>query len=168
MYYLIFVSLPTQTYGTILNFLYKWLYHYWSPESKFCAFSSASCSPQDKHALLDVTPKAVDTLNYTQWYPIVIYFNPDSKNGVKTIRQRIMPNSNRSARKLYDQAVKLRKSCPHLFTGETEGYVCVCINSIYMYVYTACLCVWLSKLLLNLNYSTHSNQSEVKMNSSAV
>ncbi|XP_060788314.1 tight junction protein ZO-2 isoform X2 [Neoarius graeffei] len=71
---------------------------------------------QDKHALLDVTPKAVDTLNYTQWYPIVIFFNPDSKHGVKTIRQRIIPNSNRSARKLYDQAIKLRKSCSHLFT----------------------------------------------------
>lgn len=71
---------------------------------------------QDKHALLDVTPKAVDTLNYTQWYPIVIFFNPDSKPGVKTIRQRIIPNSSRSARKLYDQAIKLRKSCSHLFT----------------------------------------------------
>uniref|UniRef100_A0A8B9RDG3 Tight junction protein 2b (zona occludens 2) n=1 Tax=Astyanax mexicanus TaxID=7994 RepID=A0A8B9RDG3_ASTMX len=73
---------------------------------------------QDKHALLDVTPKAVDTLNYTQWYPIVIFFNPDSKHGVKAMRQRIMPNSNRSARKLFDQALKLRKSCSHLFTGQ--------------------------------------------------
>ncbi|KAG9269993.1 tight junction protein ZO-2-like [Astyanax mexicanus] len=72
---------------------------------------------QDKHALLDVTPKAVDTLNYTQWYPIVIFFNPDSKHGVKAMRQRIMPNSNRSARKLFDQALKLRKSCSHLFTA---------------------------------------------------
>ncbi|TRY90289.1 hypothetical protein DNTS_034164, partial [Danionella cerebrum] len=72
---------------------------------------------QDKHALLDVTPKAVDTLNYTQWYPIVIYFNPDSKHGVKGLRQRLMPSSNRSARKLFDQALKLRKSCSHLFTA---------------------------------------------------
>lgn len=74
---------------------------------------------QDKHALLDVTPKAVDTLNYTQWYPIVIFFNPDSKQGVKAMRQRVMPNSNRSARKLFDQAVKLRKTCSHLFTGQS-------------------------------------------------
>ncbi|XP_030622712.1 tight junction protein ZO-2b [Chanos chanos] len=72
---------------------------------------------QDKHALLDVTPKAVDTLNYTQWYPIVILFNPDSKNGVKIMRQRVIPGSNRSARKLFDQAVKLRKTCSHLFTA---------------------------------------------------
>ncbi|XP_061115389.1 tight junction protein ZO-2-like isoform X3 [Conger conger] len=75
---------------------------------------------QDKHALLDVTPKAVDTLNYTQWYPIVIFFSPDSKQGVKAMRQRVLPGSNRSARKLYDQALKLRKSCSHLFTASIE------------------------------------------------
>uniref|UniRef100_A0AAQ5ZW57 Tight junction protein 2b (zona occludens 2) n=1 Tax=Amphiprion ocellaris TaxID=80972 RepID=A0AAQ5ZW57_AMPOC len=75
---------------------------------------------QDKHALLDVTPKAVDTLNYTQWYPIVIFFNPDSKHGIKAMRQRILPNSNRSARKLYEQAVKLRKTCSHLFTATID------------------------------------------------
>ncbi|XP_055017306.1 tight junction protein ZO-2-like [Boleophthalmus pectinirostris] len=72
---------------------------------------------QDKHALLDVTPRAVDTLNYSQWYPIVIFFNPDSKHGVKAMRQRLVPNSNRSARKLYEQALKLKKSCAHLFTA---------------------------------------------------
>lgn len=72
---------------------------------------------QDKHALLDVTPKAVDTLNYSQWYPIVIFFNPDNKHGIKAMRHRLMPNSNRSARKLYEQAVKLKKSCSHLFTA---------------------------------------------------
>ncbi|XP_053725744.1 tight junction protein ZO-2-like isoform X2 [Synchiropus splendidus] len=75
---------------------------------------------QDKHALLDITPKAVDTLNYTQWYPIVIFFNPDSKHGVKAMRQRIIPSSNRSARKLYEQAVKLRKTCSHLFTATID------------------------------------------------
>ncbi|XP_037632944.1 tight junction protein ZO-2-like isoform X2 [Sebastes umbrosus] len=75
---------------------------------------------QDKHALLDVTPKAVDTLNYTQWYPIVIFFNPDNKHGIKAMRQRIVPNSNRSARKLYEQAVKLRKTCSHLFTATVD------------------------------------------------
>ncbi|CAB1318582.1 unnamed protein product [Coregonus sp. 'balchen'] len=59
---------------------------------------------QDRHALLDVTPKAVDTLNYTQWYPIVVFLNPDSKGGVKTMRNRLVAGSNRSARKLYEQA----------------------------------------------------------------
>ncbi|XP_061887574.1 tight junction protein ZO-2a isoform X3 [Entelurus aequoreus] len=75
---------------------------------------------QDTHALLDVTPKAVDTLNYTQWYPIVIFLNPDSKQGVKTMRNRLLPGSNRSARKLYEQAVKLRKTYSHLFTDSID------------------------------------------------
>lgn len=72
---------------------------------------------QDKHALLDVTPKAVDTLNYTHWYPIVIFFNPDSKHGIKDMRQRITLNSSCSIHKLYEQSIKLRKTCSHLFTG---------------------------------------------------
>uniref|UniRef100_A0A5F9DU19 Tight junction protein 2 n=1 Tax=Oryctolagus cuniculus TaxID=9986 RepID=A0A5F9DU19_RABIT len=72
---------------------------------------------QDKHALLDVTPKAVDLLNYTQWFPIVIFFSPDSRQGIKTMRQRLSPTSNKSSRKLFDQANKLRKSCAHLFTA---------------------------------------------------
>ncbi|XP_017907541.1 PREDICTED: tight junction protein ZO-2 isoform X3 [Capra hircus] len=72
---------------------------------------------QGKHALLDVTPKAVDLLNYTQWFPIVIFFNPDSRQGVKTMRQRLNPSSNKSSRKLFDQANKLKKTCAHLFTA---------------------------------------------------
>lgn len=59
----------------------------------------------------------MDTLNYTQWYPIVIFLNPDSKHGVKTMRNRLIPGSSRSSRKLYEQSVKLRKTCSHLFTG---------------------------------------------------
>lgn len=90
----------------------------WPPLTVFNPYISfLIVHSQDKHALLDVTPKAVDTLNYTHWYPIVIYFNPDSKHGIKVMRQRIAPNSNRSAHKLYEQSVKLRKTCAHLFTG---------------------------------------------------
>lgn len=72
---------------------------------------------QDKHALLDVTPKAVDLLNYTQWFPIVIFFNPDSRQSIKAMRQRLSPASNKSSRKLFDQANKLKKTCAHLFTA---------------------------------------------------
>uniref|UniRef100_A0A8C7LHK0 Tight junction protein 2a (zona occludens 2) n=1 Tax=Oncorhynchus kisutch TaxID=8019 RepID=A0A8C7LHK0_ONCKI len=75
---------------------------------------------QDRHALLDVTPKAVDTLNYTQWYPIVVFLNPDSKGGIKTMRNRLVPGSSRSARKLYEQAVKMRKTFSHLFTATVD------------------------------------------------
>lgn len=74
--------------------------------------------------MLDVTPKAVDLLNYTQWFPIVIFFNPDNRQGVKTMRQRLIPTSNKSSRKLYDQANKLKKTCVHLFTGRQEYVAC--------------------------------------------
>uniref|UniRef100_A0A3P9K9L2 Tight junction protein 2a (zona occludens 2) n=1 Tax=Oryzias latipes TaxID=8090 RepID=A0A3P9K9L2_ORYLA len=75
---------------------------------------------EDRHALLDVTPKAVDTLNYTQWYPIVVFLNPDSKQGVKTMRNRLVPGSSRSSKKLYEQAVRLRKTSSHLFTATID------------------------------------------------
>nr|XP_043896343.1 tight junction protein ZO-1 isoform X6 [Solea senegalensis] len=71
---------------------------------------------QDKHAVLDITPNAVDRLNYAQWYPIVVFLNPDTKQGVKNMRTRLCPESRKSARKLYDRALKLRKNNHHLFT----------------------------------------------------
>eukprot|EP00066_Takifugu_rubripes_P016681 XP_011605947.1 PREDICTED: tight junction protein ZO-1-like isoform X2 [Takifugu rubripes] len=72
---------------------------------------------RDKHALLDITPNAVDRLNYAQWYPIVVFLNPDNKQGVKTMRTRLCPESRKSARKLYERAIKLRKNNHHLFTA---------------------------------------------------
>ncbi|XP_060709879.1 tight junction protein ZO-1 isoform X1 [Hemiscyllium ocellatum] len=72
---------------------------------------------RDKHAVLDITPNAVDRLNYAQWYPIVIFLNPDSKQGVKIMRQRLCPESRKSARKLFERALKLRKNNHHLFTS---------------------------------------------------
>ncbi|XP_051754709.1 tight junction protein ZO-1 isoform X13 [Ctenopharyngodon idella] len=72
---------------------------------------------RDKHAVLDITPNAVDRLNYAQWYPIVVFLNPDSKQGVKNMRTRLCPESRKSARKLYERALKLRKNNHHLFTA---------------------------------------------------
>ncbi|XP_063045778.1 tight junction protein ZO-1-like [Engraulis encrasicolus] len=72
---------------------------------------------RDKHAVLDITPNAVDRLNYAQWYPIVVFLNPDSKQGVKNMRGRLCPESRKSARKLYERALKLRKNNHHLFTA---------------------------------------------------
>ncbi|KAM4597054.1 tight junction protein 1 isoform 11-T13 [Fundulus diaphanus] len=71
---------------------------------------------RDKHAVLDITPNAVDRLNYAQWYPIVVFLNPDTKQGVKNMRTRLCPDSRKSARKLFDRALKLRKNNHHLFT----------------------------------------------------
>uniref|UniRef100_A0A672NE18 Zona occludens protein 1 n=1 Tax=Sinocyclocheilus grahami TaxID=75366 RepID=A0A672NE18_SINGR len=75
------------------------------------------CVVQDKHAVLDITPNAVDRLNYAQWYPIVVFLNPDSKQGVKNMRTRLCPESKKSARKLHERALKLRKNNHHLFTA---------------------------------------------------
>lgn len=76
---------------------------------------------KDKHAVLDITPNAVDRLNYAQWYPIVVFLNPDTKQGIKNMRTRLCPESRKSARKLYDRALKLRKNNHHLFTSESSG-----------------------------------------------
>lgn len=58
----------------------------------------------------------MDRLNYAQWYPIVVFLNPDTKQGVKNMRTRLCPDSRKSARKLFDRALKLRKNNHHLFT----------------------------------------------------
>ncbi|MEQ2172006.1 hypothetical protein GOODEAATRI_016468 [Goodea atripinnis] len=86
-------------------------------KQKFCCFLQL----KDKHAVLDITPNAVDRLNYAQWYPIVVFLNPDTKHGVKNMRTRLCPDSRKSARKLYERALKLRKNNHHLFTSESSG-----------------------------------------------
>lgn len=40
-----------------------------------------------KHALLDITPNAVERLNYAQLYPIVVFFKTETKIIVKQLRQ---------------------------------------------------------------------------------
>jgi tight junction protein 1 len=39
-----------------------------------------------KHGLLDITPNAVDRLNYAQFYPIVIFLRAESKHIIKELR----------------------------------------------------------------------------------
>lgn len=39
-----------------------------------------------KHALLDITPNAVDRLNYAQFYPIVIFLKAETKHVIKELR----------------------------------------------------------------------------------
>lgn len=83
---------------------------------------------KDKHAVLDITPNAVDRLNYAQWYPIVVFLNPDNKQGVKNMRTRLCPESRKSARKLYERAIKLRKNNHHLFTSKWERVIKIPVN----------------------------------------
>ena len=42
-----------------------------------------------KHALLDITPNAVDRLNYAQFYPIVIFLKAENKQVIKEMRAGI-------------------------------------------------------------------------------
>ncbi|XP_037360964.2 tight junction protein ZO-3 [Talpa occidentalis] len=72
---------------------------------------------KDKHALLDVTPSAIERLNYVQYYPIVVFCVPESRSALKELRQWLAPASCRSTRRLYAQAQKLQKHSDHLFTA---------------------------------------------------
>ncbi|KFM06019.1 Tight junction protein ZO-3, partial [Aptenodytes forsteri] len=72
---------------------------------------------KDKHALLDITPSAVERLNYMQYYPVVVFCEPESRQGIKAMRQWLAPNSRKSSRRLYAQASKMKKYCSHLFTA---------------------------------------------------
>ena len=72
-----------------------------------------------KHALLDITPSAVDRLNYAQFYPIVIFMRAENKSIVKELRSRSSSKStvHRSSRKLFEQSLKLEKLWHHIFTA---------------------------------------------------
>nr|XP_044990764.1 tight junction protein ZO-3 isoform X2 [Jaculus jaculus] len=72
---------------------------------------------KDKHALLDVTPSAIERLNYVQYYPIVVFCAPESRPALKALREWLAPASRHSSRRLYAQAQKLRKHSSHLFTA---------------------------------------------------
>uniref|UniRef100_A0A669QTR4 Tight junction protein 3 n=1 Tax=Phasianus colchicus TaxID=9054 RepID=A0A669QTR4_PHACC len=72
---------------------------------------------KDKHALLDITPSAVERLNYVQYYPMVVFCEPESRQGIKAMRQWLAPDSRKSSRRLYAQASKMKKYCSHLFTA---------------------------------------------------
>lgn len=90
-----------------------------SPAS--CSTSSDTAVSQDKHPLLDITPTAVERLNYIQYHPMVLFLDPHSRKDVKAMRQRYSPNSSKSSRRLYSQALKLRKHCSHLFSGRQNS-----------------------------------------------
>uniref|UniRef100_A0A1A8UG19 Tight junction protein 3 n=1 Tax=Nothobranchius furzeri TaxID=105023 RepID=A0A1A8UG19_NOTFU len=72
---------------------------------------------KDKHPLLDITPTAVERLNYIQYHPMVLFLDPHSRKDVKAMRQRYNPSSNKSSRRLYSQAMKMKKHCSHLFSA---------------------------------------------------
>lgn len=70
-----------------------------------------------KHALLDITPNAVDRLNYAQFYPIVLFLKTESKHMIKQLRQGIPKSAHKSSKKLLEQCTKLDKVWSHIFSN---------------------------------------------------
>ncbi|XP_056002922.1 tight junction protein ZO-1-like isoform X20 [Ostrea edulis] len=70
-----------------------------------------------KHCLLDVTPHNVDKLNYSQYYPIVVFLKAENKTIVKECRAKFAKGSTKNHKKLFEQSQKLEKLYPHLFTA---------------------------------------------------
>ncbi|XP_021706854.1 tight junction protein ZO-1 isoform X3 [Aedes aegypti] len=69
-----------------------------------------------KHALLDITPNAVDRLNYAQFYPIVIFLKADTKHSIKQLRQGLPKSQHKSSKKLFEQCQKLERLWSHVFS----------------------------------------------------
>ena len=70
-----------------------------------------------KHALLDITPNAVDRLNYAQFYPIVIFLKADAKHTIKQLRHGIPKSQHKSSKKLLEQCQKLDRVWSHIFSN---------------------------------------------------
>ncbi|XP_046804193.1 tight junction protein ZO-1-like isoform X4 [Lucilia cuprina] len=71
-----------------------------------------------KHALLDITPNAVDRLNYAQFYPVVIFCKTDSKHVIKQLRQGMPKAAHKSSKKLLEQCQKLERVWSHIFSTQ--------------------------------------------------
>uniref|UniRef100_A0A6Q2Y2X2 Tight junction protein 3 n=1 Tax=Esox lucius TaxID=8010 RepID=A0A6Q2Y2X2_ESOLU len=73
-----------------------------------------------KTTLLKKKLTDVERLNYIQYHPMVLFLDPHSRKDVKAMRQKLCPNSNKSSRRLYAQALKMRKHCSHLFAARID------------------------------------------------
>ncbi|XP_013186154.2 tight junction protein ZO-1 isoform X3 [Amyelois transitella] len=69
-----------------------------------------------KHALLDITPNAVDRLNYAQFYPIVIFMKADNKHIIKQLRAGLPKSAHKSSKKLLEQCQHMERVWGHVFT----------------------------------------------------
>jgi len=71
-----------------------------------------------KHCLLDVTPNAVEHLNYAQYFPVCVFLEADSVAQVKEARGKYARGAKpKSAKRLYENAARLDKFYSHLFTA---------------------------------------------------
>ncbi|KAI5645821.1 PDZ domain (Also known as DHR or GLGF) domain-containing protein [Phthorimaea operculella] len=78
--------------------------------------SIRSIMERGKHALLDITPNAVDRLNYAQFYPIVIFLKADNKQIIKQLRAGLPKSAHKSSKKLLEQCQHMERVWGHVFT----------------------------------------------------
>ncbi|XP_075984641.1 zonula occludens-like protein polychaetoid isoform X2 [Anticarsia gemmatalis] len=78
--------------------------------------SIRSIMERGKHALLDITPNAVDRLNYAQFYPIVIFLKADNKHIIKQLRAGLPKSAHKSSKKLLEQCQHMERVWGHVFT----------------------------------------------------
>ncbi|CAF3701534.1 unnamed protein product [Rotaria socialis] len=72
---------------------------------------------RNRHCLLDVTPTAVEQLNYAQCYPIVIYFKASDRRQIKQIRNEYGKLYQKSSRRLFESSERLEFLFSYLFTS---------------------------------------------------
>ncbi|CAF1119374.1 unnamed protein product [Rotaria sordida] len=72
---------------------------------------------KNRHCLLDITPSAIEQLNYAECYPIVIYFKVSNRRIIKQIRSEYGKFYQKSSRRLYENAERLEYFYSYLFTS---------------------------------------------------
>ncbi|CAF3453676.1 unnamed protein product [Rotaria sp. Silwood1] len=72
---------------------------------------------KNRHCLLDITPSAIEQLNYAECYPIVIYFKVSNRRIIKQIRNEHGKLYQKSSRRLFENAERLEYFYSYLFTS---------------------------------------------------
>ncbi|CAF0980433.1 unnamed protein product, partial [Didymodactylos carnosus] len=75
---------------------------------------------RNRHCLLDITPAAVEQLNYAQCYPIVLFLKPTDRRQIKDIRTKYGKLYQKSTRRLYESSERLELLYSYLFTTEIK------------------------------------------------
>ncbi len=71
--------------------------------------------------MLDITPNAVEHLNYAQYFPICVFLRADSHGHVKELRYKYAKTVKaKSSKRLYENSQRLSSFYSHLFTDTIE------------------------------------------------
>jgi tight junction protein 1 len=83
--------------------------------------SIKSIIDKNQHCLLDITPNAVEHLNYAQYFPICVFLKADSHGHVKELRHKYAKNLKlKSSKRLYENSMRLSTYYSHLFTASIQ------------------------------------------------